>query len=475
MDNKKVKSIRAIAAKAICRVAYRGDSLQAIQAEVIPKIDDSSRALAYEMIWGTIRHFHALNAATDELLTSPLASKHHDVQSLLLLGIYQLSYMNIPEYAAVSETVSATDDLKKSWARKLVNGCLRTFLRQQDAFVKEIQNKSTLPEWLEKQIGRDWPEQQSLIENAFNRSAPLTLRINPLKISRQDYASKLENNGIPFHLSSLVDSAIILDKNVPITSLPAFAQGEVSIQSESAQMVAKLILSLNNDNASPDILDACAAPGGKACHLLEQIPNAKLDCVEIEYDRVARMQQNFERLNLTANIFIGDASKPNTWRPLKGASVGAPNQEQAQKQYDFVVIDAPCSGTGVISKHPDIKIHRDKKDIQQLSVIQQNLITELWPLVKPHGHLVYLTCSILKQENEAQLVAFTKAHADAEVISLDSSYGEASIIGRQRLPLYSVAVSDNNREDNLESENEPLNFASTAQFDGFYYSVLKKQ
>lgn len=476
LNSKNVKSIRAVAAKAICRVIYRGESLQAIQAEVIPKIDDNSRALAYEMIWGTIRHFHALNTVTDELLASPLASKHHDVQSLLLLGIYQLNYMNIPEYAAVSETVNATDDLKKSWARKLINGCLRTYLRQKDAFVADINNKSTLPKWLDKQISRDWPEQKSYVENAFNRSAPLTLRVNTLKISRQDYAAKLESNGILFHLSALVDSAIILDRNVPITSLPSFAQGEVSIQSESAQMVATLVSSLSPDNNSPEILDACAAPGGKACHLLEQIPNAQVDCVEIAFDRIARMQQNFERLNLSANIFIGDASQPSAWKMISNKPEDWDKDVTYKpKQYDIVLIDAPCSGTGVISKHPDIKIHRDKKDIDQLSVIQQDLLKGLWPLVKPQGHLVYLTCSILKQENEAQLVSFTKAHQDAEVISLDSNYGQACLIGRQRLPLYSVAASDNASINDTEVDLTVTDDASVAQFDGFYYSAIKKQ
>lgn len=432
---------RAIAAQIIELVCQQGRSLSQAM-ETIPQEAQKERSLIQEMCYGVFRDYHRLMCILEGLLKKPLKSRDSDIQALLLVGLYQLTAMRIPDHAGVSETVDATKDLKKPWARGLVNGVLRNFLREKDQIIEAADQSEEAhwshPQWLLDHVRTAWPKQWQAVLKANNQRPPMTLRVNISRNSRDDYLAELEASNISAVASSYASSAVTLTQPQDVSQLPGFFEGRVSVQDEAAQLAASL-LDLKNDQR---VLDVCAAPGGKTGHILETA-NVELIAVDVDPQRLEKVKQNLDRLGQKASLVVGDARFPEKWW----------NGEQ----FDRILLDAPCSATGVIRRHPDIKVLRRAGDIQSLVELQGQILDAIWPLLKPGGMLVYATCSVLPCENSDQLTAFLEKRTDVSNLEINAGWGRPVNIGRQILP------GDSSSEDSITG------------MDGFYYGCLKKQ
>lgn len=425
---------RLVAALVLSRVLQDGQSLTSALDNVFPAIESGKdRAFIQALCYGVCRQFHRLDFILSQLLDKPL--KDTDVKALALVGLYQLKFMRVKPHAAVSETVLAAR--KKPWAKSLINAVLRTYLREQE----ELEHKAdkfqvaalSHPDWLIKQIERDWPEQALRIFLENNQQPPMVLRVNLAKTSRESYLQLLTGQDIAAQAVSFCPSAIWLDKPAPVEMLPGFADGLVSVQDAAAQLAAGLL----DVRPGQRVLDVCAAPGGKAAHILEtQLQLKELVAVDIDGSRMQRVSENLQRLNLQAKLLVGDAAKPEEWWD------GQP--------FDRILLDAPCSALGVIRRHPDIKLLRRAEDIGQLQALQKSILQAVWPLLAPGGLLLYATCSILKQENEQQIQAFLAGHSDAVELPIEAGWGSAGACGRQI-------------------------FTGESAMDGFYYARINKQ
>ncbi|MGZ4980626.1 MAG: 16S rRNA (cytosine(967)-C(5))-methyltransferase RsmB [Methylobacter sp.] len=425
---------RLVAARVLSRVLQDGQSLTAALDNAFLAVESGKdRAFIQALCYGVCRQYHRLDYILSQLLDKPL--KDADVKALALVGLYQLKYMRVKPHAAVSETVLAAR--KKPWAKSLINAVLRTYLREQE----ELEHKAdkfqvaalSHPDWLIKQIEQDWPEQALNIFLENNLQPPMVLRVNLAKVSREQYLQLLIGQDIAAESVSFCPSAIRLDKPVPVDMLPGFADGLVSVQDTAAQLAAELL----DVQPGHRVLDVCAAPGGKAAHILESQPQLKeLVAVDIDEFRMQRVSENCRRLKLQATLVVGDAANPSGWWD------GQP--------FDRILLDAPCSALGVIRRHPDIKLLRRAEDIQQLQALQETILKAVWPLLAPGGLLVYATCSILKQENEQQVKAFLAEHSDAVELPINADWGAAGACGRQI-------------------------FTGESAMDGFFYARISKQ
>jgi len=411
-----------------------GQSLTAALDNAFSSIESGKdRAFIQALCYGVCRQFHRLDFILSQLLDKPL--KDADVKSLALVGLYQLKFMRVKPHAAVSETVLAAR--KKPWAKSLLNAVLRTYLREQEGLEHKADKFQVAalshPDWLIRQIKQDWPEQALTILQQNNQQPPMALRVNLAKISCESYLQLLTEQEITAETVSFCPSAIRLDKPVPVDLLPGFAEGLVSVQDTAAQLAAGLL----DVQPGHRVLDVCAAPGGKAAHILESQPQLKeLVAVDIDESRMQRVSENLQRLNLQAKLVVGDASNPSDWWD--------------GKPFDRILLDAPCSALGVIRRHPDIKLLRRAEDIGQLQALQKTILHAVWPLLAPGGLMVYATCSILKQENEHQVQAFLAEHSDAVELPIDADWGAAGICGCQI-------------------------FTGESAMDGFYYARLSKK
>lgn len=433
--NKNSRNVRACAAQVIAEVVQHGYSLAEALPNAQQKINAADSALLAELCYGTLRFFYELDALSALLLQKPFKEKDADVHALLLTGFYQLRFMRVPEHAAVNLTVEACRSLKKDWAGSLLNGVMRNYLRNIDALNEKLSKNtpasSNHPQWLEKIIKQEWPVQAGDIFAANNGRGGMSLRVNALQNSREEYQQQLIAIGIESEAIAIAPQALLLQNAVNVNQLPGFFEGSCSVQDIAAQLCAPLLQLQKGQR----VLDACCAPGGKTCHILEtETQLAELVAIDNELSRLVRVQENFARLDLDADILCADASQPDTWRD--------------GKLFDRILLDAPCSGTGVIRRHPDIKHLRRESDIAALAVRQRELLEALWPLLAPGGILLYTTCSILPQENEQVVSNFLAQHADATVKKIDADWGIETACGRQLLP------ADNN--------------------DGFYFSRLIK-
>ncbi len=410
---------RVVAVSVLTRVLQEGQSLATLLPHSFQSLPPERRALAQELCYGTLRWEPRLQAILKLLMDKPLKTKDSDIQSLLLLGLYQLAYMDIPAHAAVSETVAVTALLKKGWAKGLVNAVLRRFQREHKALEQRFEADpvaaSAHPAWLLKLLQQAWPEQWQAIVNANNQRPPMTLRVNRRRISRDDYLQKLRAEGLNAILSSHAPDALILERPVNVEQLPGFAHGEVSVQDSAAQLAALLVA----PRAGMRVLDACAAPGGKTSHLLEICSDVELIALDIEEKRLKRVKENLHRLGLDATLIAADASSADWWD-------GTP--------FDRILLDAPCSASGVIRRHPDIKLLREPDDIPRLAALQAAILENLWSMLAPGGMLVYATCSVLPQENTGQLANFLANHDDAREQPIVADWGTAAGVGRQILP-----------------------------------------
>ncbi len=392
-------STRAIAAKTLTQVLQRKQSLsQALPVQLAKLHQPRERALAQELCYGTLRWYFRLETLLGKLLKE--APKDRDLHSLLLLGLYQLIYLNIPAHSAVDETVNACGALHKPWAKALVNAVLRNYLREAARLLAETDHQESArhshPAWLLSALKQAWPHDWQAIAAANNTHAPLWLRVNARRITRDAYLQKLAAVGIGAHAAMHSAHAVVLEKPLAVEQLPGFAEGLVSVQDAAAQQAAYLL------DAQPGqrVLDACAAPGGKTCHILELEPALlELQALDSDAVRLRRVQENLTRLRLNARLLTGDAASPRAWWD--------------GKPYDRILLDAPCSGSGVIRRHPDIKLLKSAADIAALAARQARMLTALWPLLKNGGIMLYATCSVLPEENEQQVRKFLDAHNDA--------------------------------------------------------------
>jgi 16S rRNA (cytosine967-C5)-methyltransferase len=377
-------------------------------------------ALVQELAYGSLRWTFQLDAWLSALMPKPLKAKDRDIHALLLVGLYQLAHLRVAPHAAVSETVSAVDALGKPWAKRLVNGVLRNFLRlSADARTAALRTPSAIynhPDWLLQELRGAWPDHWQDICRANDARPPMTLRVNQRQLTRDAYLATLRAQGLDADPVPHTDGGLVLRLPMAVDKLPGFRAGQVSVQDGAAQLAAALL------DAAPGmrVLDACAAPGGKTAHLLERSPDLHLVAIDQDAARLQRVQDNLARLGLAAHLVCGDAGDPAAW--WDGQAV------------DRILLDAPCSATGVIRRHPDIKHHRTPTDILQLASSQARLLDGLWPLLAPGGKLLYVTCSILPEENELQLRAFLARQPAAAVAPLALSWAHATGTGYQILP-----------------------------------------
>ncbi len=433
-------SARAIAARIVQAVLDRGRSLDAALAD-FPKRD----ALAQELAYGVARHAETLNAIAARLLDRQIKDADRDLHALILVGLYQLFFQRIAPHAAVDETVKAAKAIGKPWASGLVNAVLRAALRTQSSIRADVERdvrlRFSLPAWLLDRLRADWPADWEAIARASLVRPPMSLRVNARHITRAAYLAALADAGLAAAPIPVTEQGIALATPCPVAMLPGFADGWVSVQDGAAQLAAPLL----EIPAKARVLDAAAAPGGKACHILERHPDCTLVAADVDEGRLARVQENLSRLHLSAALVRGDAARPTSWWD--------------DKHFDRILVDAPCSGTGVIRRHPDIKVHRRPSDITALAKAQGGMLDGLWPLLAPGGKLLYVTCSILPAENDAVVAAFLDRTPDARTSGAPLSWAHAREHGVQILP----------------GEHGPGNSGPTEQgMDGFYFSLIEK-
>ncbi len=434
-------NIRALAAKCCYAVIDQGRSLSDELPKQQDKLIGKDKGLLQEICYGVLRYLPELENDVRHLVQKPIKGKQRVFHFLLLVGVYQIRYMRIPDHAAVSETVAATKPLKNSHMKGLVNAVLRGFLRTLEA-EQETKVDNNLPEpikynhpgWFIKKVQQGYPEQWQAILDANQQRPPMWLRVNQQHHTSEEYQALLSEAEIEIANIEPSSRAIELAKPLDVAKLPGFDQGWVSVQDAAAQQASRLLDCQPNDV----VLDCCAAPGGKTCHIIEQTPDiASMTAIDIEEARLTRVHENLARLNLSAEVIAADAASKDWW---------------SGEQFDRILLDAPCSGTGVIRRHPDIKWLRKADDIDKLVVLQQQILENIWSLLKPGGSLLYATCSILPQENSQQISHFLEQNQDAQLIAITSNNldTDENAVGWQLLP---------------DAKN----------MDGFYYAKLLKQ
>lgn len=425
---------RLTAVQLLVRLLVQGESLSALLAD--PRLQAAppkDLSLTKALVFGVCRYHRYLAHWVDQRLKKPFKKKDMDLYAVLLVGVYQIAYLRIPDHAAVSESVSLTKRLGKDWASGLCNAVLRNFQANPEPWQQDQENLHwALPDWLLTSLQRDWPEDWESVCRASLEQPPLWLRVNSAQTSREAYLQMLAEQGRSASVGVHAADALLLDSAADVAQLPLFADGMVSVQDQAAQLAADLLA------LAPglSVLDVCAAPGGKSLQMLERTKGyIELTALDVDAQRMKRVEENLTRGGFQATLLVGDGAQPAAWWD--------------GKLFDRILLDAPCSGTGVIRRHPDIKLLRQAADIPALVQLQAKLLQAIWPLLAPGGILVYSTCSILKQENEEQVHRFLSSTQDAREKVLTERWGRASQVGRQILP-------------------------GEEQMDGFYYARLEK-
>jgi 16S rRNA (cytosine967-C5)-methyltransferase len=431
---------RAVAAEIVDAVVSGGQSLDAAIAAREERVAATERSLLRMLCFGTVRNHWQLQHYINQLMDRPLKRRDSVINALLAVGLFQLCDTRIPDHAAVSQTVEAARQLRRPKLAGLLNACLRRFGREKlaEQVVDDEQARWNHPHWLIRQLQEDWPDDYAAILEANNSRAPMWLRANAARQSAAEYLARLVAVGKAGELLEGVPDAVRLAEPCSVDELPGFMTGDSSVQDAAAQISSRWLMA-----AGPArVLDACAAPGGKSGHLLE-LGGAGFDLTAIDSDaqRIARVRENHERIGLDATITVADASKPEQWWD------GTP--------FDAVLLDAPCSATGVIRRHPDIKLLRRASDINELSVLQGDILGALWPLLAPGGRLLYVTCSVLAAENDGVVQAFLEANDDAQEDAVLPNNNIRDLM-RRKVCGYQV-------------------LPGTAGLDGFYYACLVKK
>ncbi|EAR07454.1 16S rRNA (cytosine(967)-C(5))-methyltransferase RsmB [Reinekea blandensis] len=422
---------RLIAAEILLQVVDEGRSLNDELPRRLKHIDPDQQAFLQQLVYGSTRYYFALDELINLLVEKPIRGKERLVHMLLAIGLYQLWHLDVAEHAAINETVEATLTAKKQWAKNLVNASLRRFQRERETILPQLRRTESFPGWLNKRLRQAYPEQFADICVQSNQPGPMTLRINRRMMTREAWLLLAIKEGLVAHSTNHSPVGATLASPAPVLALPGFEDGALSVQDEAAQMCATLLPVTDGQR----VLDACSAPGGKTGHLLEKA-DIELVAIDIDEHRLGRVQENLERIGVSAELIAEDAAEIERWWD------GVP--------FDAVLLDAPCSGTGVIRRHPDIKLLRKSADIKALSQVQSRLLDRLWGTVKPGGYLLYATCSVLPDENTDRIAAFLQAHPEAQEQPLALQADVDTEHGVQWLP---------------QSDGH----------DGFYYALLKKQ
>ena len=418
-----MSAARAAAARAVCEVMRGHRSLR----EALPRAEKTApareRALVRELCYGALRRGPRFEGLLAPLLNKPLKTQDGEVLALLLIGCHQLEHTRIPDHAVVHETVAACRTLGKPWAAGLVNAVLRRCLEGQEARAQSLapHQRDALPRWLSEMLRARWPTQHPGIIAASEQPPPLTLRVNQQRCEREAYMAQLRTAGIDCSPCRHAPQGLRLARGMEISDAPGFDRGLVSVQDESAQLAAPLLAPRPGER----LLDACAAPGGKTAHLLEQQPAlAAMTAIDTDAARLQLVQEGLQRLGLHApqrvHLHHADAGQPADWWD------GQP--------FDRILLDAPCSATGVLRRHPDIRYLRRAGDIPACAAQQAVLLHALWSCLKPGGLLLYVTCSLLPEENEGAVAVFLSRQPDAAHEPIDADWGEACSCGRTALP-----------------------------------------
>lgn len=424
-------NLRSLAAQIIEQVLDNGQSLSSALPAMQKKVADKDKPLLQELCFGVLRSYSQLDWLVSKLMARPLTGKQRTLHYLIMVGIYQLMHTRIPAHAALAETVEGAVTLKRPQLKGLINGVLRQFQRQQEDLMNEAKRHESHylhPEWLLKRLRKAWPDDWPAIVNANNQRPPMWLRVNRQHHSRDAWMALLVADGHHATAHPVFPDAVCLKSPLPVQALPGFDQGWVTVQDASAQGCIPLLAPQNGEA----VLDLCAAPGGKTTHILEAAPGACVMALDLDEQRLIRVSENLARLRMTAQVKQGDGRHPELWC---GDTV-----------FDRILLDAPCSATGVIRRHPDIKWLRRDRDIAQLVTLQYEILEAIWPRLKKGGTLVYATCSVLPEENTLQIAAFLRRHSDACL----QETGDIEQPGIQHLP---AALAG----------------------DGFYYAKLTKK
>jgi 16S rRNA (cytosine967-C5)-methyltransferase len=456
-------AVRAKAAKVVADVAARGRSLD-VALTFDASWSKQERGLLRSLCYDSIRWYIRLDTLLGRLLSRPNQSLEPEVRALAIVGLCQLLYTDIPAHAAVAETVAATRLLNQPRASGFINAILRRCQREHAKLLPEIDRdlaaRTAHPRWLVEKLRKDWREQASEILDANNQRPPFWIRVNRLRATAANYRATLQEQQIGVTESLFDGTALLLDKAMDVGDLPGFEQGWVSVQDAAAQLAAHLV----DPQAGERILDACAAPGGKTGHLLELAPElAALTAVDVSSERLERVQQNLQRLGLSAQLITADAADIAHWWD------GQP--------FHRILLDVPCSATGVIRRHPDIKLLRRSDDIAALAARQMQLLRSLWPLLLPGGRLVYASCSVLQAETTEVIARFL---AD-EPTARDATHERLNALGAF-LPqpmregtdagVHGLRIAPGPAR--MKSDSVRMNADRSAGMDGFYYAVLAK-
>lgn len=426
--------VRALAAQALARI-IDGRSLRAEYAAFSTKLSDArDRALLSALLHAGARWWLRFAAAADRLLQRPLPARDAEIRALIVLGLVQIEILQLPAYAAVAASVDAVRALGKPRLAGVVNAVLRRWQREREPIAAALDadpvTRHAHPRWLIDALAADWPQQRAAILAANNAEAPLWLRVNRRRAARATLQRDLAAAGVESTLPDEPPDALRVEHSTDVTQLPGFAAGAFSVQDGAAQYAADL-LDLRDGQR---VLDACAAPGGKSAHVLERA-DVQLLALDRDPRRLARIRDNLQRLGLHARVEAGDAAQPDAWWD------GRP--------FERILLDAPCSATGVIRRQPDIRLHRRASDIAALAGQQAQLLDALWPLLAPGGRLVYATCSVLDAENAAQAERLLGRHVGAVAVPAVSGWHATRAGGAQNLP-------------------------GEHGMDGFFYAVVEK-
>lgn len=427
------KNLRALAATACYQVVDQGKSLSEVLHKAQIELDSPlDKALLQEICFGVMRYLPQLETVCQKLMDKPLVKHLRPLQFLIYVGLYQLKFLRVPDHAAIGETVEAARELKGQSLTGLINAVLRSVQRKPEVFDfsdAPLPVQYNHPGWIITQLQQAYPDNWQQILDENQQKAPLWLRVNQLRTTPEAYLAALAAEGIaasqPF---TYLPSALLLEQASDVTLLPGYADGWFSVQDGAAQHAAYFLGARNKDS----VLDACCAPGGKTCHILELAPEADVLALDKDPRRLDRVYDNLDRLGLDARVMAADAADPDDWAGFQ--------------TFDRILLDVPCSATGVIRRHPDIRWLRKKTDIAPLVELQQQILRKIWPLLKPDAELLYATCSVLPEENLQQIQTFLADYPDATLIPLADSHPD---LYWQILP-------------------------GQQQMDGFFYAKLRK-
>lgn len=430
-------SARALATRVLTEVIITGKNLDYCLDKYLATVDDiRSKSLTQEICYGVMRWYFQLEFIVNALITKPLKHKDTDLYVLMLSGIYQYKFLRTPDHAAINETVQTTREIGKPWASSLVNAVMRRYQREQDKIEKSIIESDVaryaFPAWFIDKVAVQWPENWQSILTASNEYPPMQLRINTENTSRQNYIQELQSKGIDAKNSTLSSEGISLINPMNVVDIPRFKEGCVSVQDFGAQLAATLL----DCNPGHRVLDACAAPGGKTGHILEMCAKlSELVAIDIDQNRIDLVNDNLNRIKKTATVMQADIRDIGTWWD--------------NDPFDRILLDAPCSASGIIRRHPDIKYLRTLVQIPALVAVQKGLLESLWQVLKSRGKLLYCTCSIFREESDEQIAQFINQYNNVKVLPIDANWGVKTRYGRQTLP-------------------------GSGESDGFYYSLLEK-